>query len=80
MDETGANILLVGGGVSANKYLRKELIDAGKKYNFNVHFPLQSLTGDNALMIALATGIEYLYKEIKNQKDELKANGMLKIA
>ena len=80
MDETGANVLLVGGGVSANNYLKKELINAGKKYNFSVHFPLQSLTGDNALMIALATGIEYLYKEIKNQKDELKANGMLKIA
>ncbi len=80
IDESGADTLLVGGGVSANNYLRNQLQKSGEENNFTVHFPLQSLTGDNALMIALASGIEYLNKEIIDQKDTIKANGMLSVA
>ncbi len=80
MEEFAIDTLLVGGGVSANNYLRTELQKIAEKNNFTVHFPLQSLTGDNALMIAIACGIEYLNKEIINEKDSIVANGMLSVA
>ena len=44
--------LVVGGGVSANSYLREKLIERGKKFNIEVFFPDISLTGDNGAMIA----------------------------
>ena len=55
------NILLVGGGVAANSYLRNELIKESKKHNIKVFFPDKSLCLDNAAMIA---GLGYqLYKK-----------------
>ena len=44
--------LVVGGGVSANSYLRENLIAKGKENKINVYFPDISLTGDNGAMIA----------------------------
>jgi N6-L-threonylcarbamoyladenine synthase len=48
--------ILLGGGVAANKHLQNELIKAITKYipNSKFYIPDSSLTGDNALMIALA--------------------------
>ena len=44
--------LVVGGGVSANSYLRKRLSEEAEKNHFEVYFPDKSLSGDNAGMIA----------------------------
>lgn len=44
--------LVVGGGVSANSYLRKRLQEESEKNNFEVYFPEISLSGDNGAMIA----------------------------
>lgn len=57
--------ILLGGGVSANKELRKQLTDqVQKKINkVEVLMPQIKLTGDNALMIALAA-----YYKIKSKK------------
>jgi len=44
--------LVVGGGVSANSYLREKLMSLGKENNIEVYFPEISLTGDNGAMIA----------------------------
>ena len=44
--------LVVGGGVSANSYLRKRLSEEAEKNHFEVYFPDKSLSGDNAAMIA----------------------------
>ncbi|MBE5758319.1 MAG: tRNA (adenosine(37)-N6)-threonylcarbamoyltransferase complex transferase subunit TsaD [Clostridiales bacterium] len=44
--------LVVGGGVSANSYLREQLISEGKENKIEVFFPEISLTGDNGAMIA----------------------------
>ena len=55
------HVLLVGGGVAANSYLRNELIKESKKNNIKVFFPDRSLCLDNAAMIA---GLGYqLYKK-----------------
>ncbi|HLP86594.1 MAG TPA: tRNA (adenosine(37)-N6)-threonylcarbamoyltransferase complex transferase subunit TsaD [Candidatus Paceibacterota bacterium] len=70
--------LIVGGGVSANKYLQEIMTKALKKNKLKtkVHFPSRELTGDNALMIAIAG-----YFGIKNKKSRLplKANGNLQL-
>jgi len=70
--------LIVGGGVSANKYLQEMMLKKIKenKLKTKVHFPSRELTGDNALMIAIAG-----YFGIKNKKSRspIKANGNLQL-
>src|SRR3989338_1022303 len=56
--------LIVGGGVIANRLLRKKIRDLSKKYNGQVLFPVfKTLYGDNAAMI----GIAAYYRALKNQ-------------
>jgi len=53
--QTGIHQLIIGGGVSANVYLRKRLRALVNKYAGTVYFPsMKSLTGDNAAMIGVA--------------------------
>ena len=44
--------LVVGGGVSANSYLREKLTAECEKYGIKVYFPELKLSGDNGAMIA----------------------------
>ena len=46
--------MLLGGGVAANKLLRRTLLREAKKIKIPLLVPDFSLTGDNAIMIALA--------------------------
>jgi N6-L-threonylcarbamoyladenine synthase len=57
--------VIIGGGVAANKSLREELDNKFKKElsKVNIYIPEISLTGDNALMIAVAG-----YYKIKKKK------------
>lgn len=55
MKQTRVVHLVVGGGVSANQYLRKRMRQLVKKYHGSVQFPsYKVLTGDNAAMIGIA--------------------------
>ena len=55
IQQTGISNLIVGGGVSANQYLRKLLRKLAATYNGEVFFPTyKTLTGDNAAMIGVA--------------------------
>ena len=51
--ETKINQVAVGGGVSANLYLREKIRSLMKKYQGKVLFPARDFTGDNAAMIGL---------------------------
>lgn len=56
VEQYGAKTLIVGGGVSANTYL-KQMFEAGflaHHPDVSVYFPQPSLTTDNSIMIALA--------------------------
>jgi len=71
--------VIVAGGVSANKYLKKEMqkLTKGKQ---TLYFPNKKLSGDNALMI----GIAGYFKFIENGKktinpDKIKAEGGLRL-
>lgn len=44
--------LVIGGGVSANSYLRNKLTTECEKLGIKVYFPEMKLTGDNGAMIA----------------------------
>lgn len=44
--------LVLGGGVSANSYLRERLQDEANKKQIKVYFPKNNLSGDNGAMIA----------------------------
>ena len=46
--------VLLGGGVAANRKLRKDLAEEVKKLGADCRMPEAALTGDNALMIATA--------------------------
>lgn len=58
----------LGGGVVASARLRELVRDVSKKNNIKLKFPYSNkLTGDNAVMIAVASNIKLIsYKEIKH--------------
>jgi N6-L-threonylcarbamoyladenine synthase len=56
LEETQAQTLVLGGGVSANAHIQRvfqKTIESKLPY-VNIYFPPDGLTGDNAVMIALA--------------------------
>ena len=78
MENFKAKTLILGGGVSANKHLQDSLKEAIKILGpkIKLFFPTPSLTGDNALMIALAGYFNY---NKRGQYPNLKAQGNLKL-
>ena len=54
LDETGAERLVVSGGVSANRRLRERMAALGAERGVEVLVPRPALCTDNAAMIALA--------------------------
>lgn len=59
--DTGANKILLAGGVSANRLLRRQMEQACRQANIALFMPDLSLCGDNAAMIA-AAGYRQLIK------------------
>jgi len=57
LEQTGYKTVVVAGGVSANKYLRKRLDDAFAKKNVKAFYPPMAFCTDNAAMVAF-TGAE----------------------
>lgn len=54
IDQIGAKTIIVGGGVSANNTLRRRFEEIAKEYGMPIYLPSKHVSGDNALMIALA--------------------------
>jgi N6-L-threonylcarbamoyladenine synthase len=77
VEEYGAKTVLVGGGVSANDYLRKRFSEEFRD-GPHVLFPSPEFATDNAMMIALAG---YFHAEQKQfiGAGELVANGNLRL-
>lgn len=74
IDETSPKVLVVGGGVSANKHIREEMKKLAEQEGLEFYIPDTSLTGDNAVMIALAGH----YRALKGEySDDFVANGNL---
>jgi N6-L-threonylcarbamoyladenine synthase len=73
--------LIVGGGVSANKYLQEIMANDIKnnKLKTKIYFPSKNLTGDNALMIAIVGYFQYKNKKIVKNIKSIKAKGNLSL-
>jgi len=54
IDETGARTIIIGGGVSANKMLRDRFTKTAHEHDIPIYLPSRHISGDNALMIAIA--------------------------
>jgi N6-L-threonylcarbamoyladenine synthase len=57
LEASGAQRLVIAGGVGANRRLRSDLARAGEKDGFRVYFPRLDFCTDNGAMIALAGAI-----------------------
>jgi N6-L-threonylcarbamoyladenine synthase len=69
-----AKSVLVGGGVSANKKLRKSFKDDCKKRGLACFVPEPKFSTDNAAMVALAAALSSPQKEVKWNKLKVNAN------
>jgi N6-L-threonylcarbamoyladenine synthase len=76
IDQTGAQSLIVGGGVIANKYIRENLSKIAVEKNITVHFPTTELSTDNAVMISIAGYLKSFRQSAKICPD-IKAEGNL---
>ncbi len=75
IEETGAKAVIVGGGVIANTRLRSSFTHLANEYGLTLYLPSKHISGDNALMIALAGALNG--KDIEGQ---LKADGTKRLA
>jgi len=71
-----AKTIILGGGVTANKELRKQLKKRAKKEKIKLFIPETKYSTDNAVMTAITAF--YLWQKKKTWKD-IKANANLKI-
>ena len=60
LEMTGADKLVLAGGVAANSHIRRALGDMCEKRGAKLYMPKLSLCGDNAAMVAMAGYFEYL--------------------
>jgi N6-L-threonylcarbamoyladenine synthase len=84
MKDLNINTVVLAGGVAANKYLRKFLVDEANKNNFKAYIPELKYCTDNAAMIGSAAYYNYICEEDKSKFDilnnlDLNAKANLKI-
>ena len=74
--ETGIKTVCLAGGVSANKGLRKALIELGEKENWQVSIPAFEYCTDNAAMIAITAHHKFIAGQTTslNQASSARAN------
>ena len=75
LEEYECLTLIVGGGVIANTHIRKAFESLASRHHIPLYLPAQGLTGDNAVMIALAG---HLSPKTKGPSD-IKARGNLSL-
>jgi N6-L-threonylcarbamoyladenine synthase len=80
LENSGAQTLVIGGGVSANTHIRRTFTENIKeRSDVNLRIPAPALTTDNAIMIALA-GFYHAQKGDFAVPESLKANGNARLA
>jgi len=80
MEKFEVKNLIVGGGVIANKFIRKNLKDLISEFqNTTILLPETGMSGDNALMIALAGYFDTTYTKNGLKKEDFRASGNLKL-
>ncbi len=77
--ENEAHSLIVGGGVIANRHIREAFIRLAKDAGIPLYLPASGLSGDNALMIALAGILSCISGTIKPSEEGFIAKGNLSL-
>jgi N6-L-threonylcarbamoyladenine synthase len=78
LKQTGCKRLVVAGGVSANKYLRRRLTLLASAEKTQIYFPRLEFCTDNGAMVAYAGWRHFIRGEKANL--EIKVNPRLRIA
>lgn len=73
ISQTNIKNIAIAGGVSANSYLRNELIKLSKKDNLNIYIPKFEYCTDNAAMIAIAGKFKYVKDETTDYSESANA-------
>jgi N6-L-threonylcarbamoyladenine synthase len=68
VEHVGARSIIVGGGVSANRFLQEEFKKIATEKGIPLLLPMRHVSGDNALMIALSGAM----------RDEIKTPGTIR--
>ncbi len=76
VDKIGARAIAIGGGVAANHVLRARFESVAKEYDIPLFMPSRHISGDNALMIAIAGSLNM----DTTGSRELRADGTKKLA
>lgn len=74
VEENNAKSLVIGGGVIANTFIRKNFLEFSEKENLALYLPEKFLTGDNAFMIGVVAIIQILNKKKKTKIKNIKAD------
>jgi N6-L-threonylcarbamoyladenine synthase len=80
LEKFGAKTLILGGGVSANKYLRQEITKVAEEGGVDLRLSSLELATDNAVMIGVSAYVDNLNnpKALEN-KSEISARGRMPI-
>jgi len=76
--KTGAKSVIIGGGVSANHVLRKRFETTATEYGIPIFMPSRHISGDNALMIALAGAVNPV--EVNEKNRAIRASGTKRLS
>lgn len=77
IEQTNAQSLIIGGGVSANIELCNKFVEIADKFGISIFIPSKHISGDNALMIALAGALNNNHSQINRP---LRANGTKRLS
>lgn len=75
IEQTGAQSVVIGGGVTANKKLRLEIEKLAKEEDCQIFIPEISHSTDNALMISIAGALRIAKNGLGKTENEPKADG-----
>lgn len=77
----GTQTLIIGGGVSANTYIKEQFkkVNDEKNLGLTILTPQKTMTGDNALMIGIAGAMKYYKSKKIEDLDLIKASGNLSL-
>lgn len=79
LSDTGAQTLVVGGGVSANTYIREHIQTLCDEQGVKAYIPERHLSTDNALMIGITALLKIQNGVQPSPLDTIRANGRLSL-
>ncbi len=77
LEETHAQTFIIGGGVSANTYIRAHMQTLCDERGVKAYIPERHLSTDNALMISITALLKVMHGVLPTQREHIRAQGRL---